>query len=74
MFQFSIQKACKDDRLTLISRIYLLEIVELRAMEWKMDENVSKYYKQKLAHLEVSEVKDPHNSFHGGLKCHFWNK
>ncbi|TRY61689.1 hypothetical protein TCAL_09097 [Tigriopus californicus] len=49
----SIQKACKDDRLNLISRIYFLEIVELRVMEWKMDENVSKYYKQKLAHLEL---------------------
>ncbi|XP_059088844.1 uncharacterized protein LOC131884956 isoform X2 [Tigriopus californicus] len=58
----SIQKACKDDRLNLISRIYFLEIVELRVMEWKMDENVSKYYKQKLAHLEMQANQELSNT------------
>eukprot|EP00095_Tigriopus_kingsejongensis_P004334 maker-scaffold1460_size40381-snap-gene-0.10 protein:Tk04334 transcript:maker-scaffold1460_size40381-snap-gene-0.10-mRNA-1 annotation:"PREDICTED: uncharacterized protein LOC409396 isoform X5" len=62
-----IRNWCKDERLDLISRLYFLEMIELRAMEWKMDESVAKYYKQKLAHLEMRASLDSRTS-NGALK------
>lgn len=49
----SIRNACKDDRLDLVSRLHLLEVIELRAMEWKANDNVTNYYRQKLAQIEL---------------------
>jgi len=48
------RNACKDDQLDLVSRVHLLEIIELRAMNWQANENVTAFYKQKLAQLEYS--------------------
>ncbi len=37
-----------------VSRLLLLEVIELRTMEWKNSPKVENYYKQKLAQLDVS--------------------
>jgi len=50
----ALRNACRDDELDLVSRVHLLEIIELRAMNWQPNENVSTFYKQKLAQLEYS--------------------
>lgn len=50
----ALRNACKDDELDLVSRVHLLEIIELRAMNWQANENVTTFYKQKLAQLEYS--------------------
>ena len=40
-----LRNACKDPALDKVSRLLLLEVVELRAMEWKANENVENYYR-----------------------------
>ena len=50
--QVALRNACRDEDLDLVSRIHLLEIIELRAMNWQTNENVTNYYKQKLAQVE----------------------
>ena len=37
-----------------MSRVHILEIIELRAMNWQPNENVTAFYKQKLSQLEYS--------------------
>jgi len=44
--------ACRDDELELICRVHMLEIIELRSMGWQTNENVTNYYKQKLAQID----------------------
>lgn len=50
----ALRNACRDDELDLVSRVHILEIIELRAMNWQPNENVTAFYKQKLAQLEYS--------------------
>jgi hypothetical protein len=45
--------ACRDDGLDLICRVHMLEIIELRSMGWQTNENVTNYYKQKLAQIDT---------------------
>ena len=52
----AIRNGCRDDNISLASRYRLLEVIELRAMQWQPNENVMHYYKQKLAQIEVSIV------------------
>jgi len=46
--------ACRDDSLDLVCRVHMLEIIELRSMGWQTNENVTNYYKQKLAQIDTS--------------------
>ena len=48
-----MRNACKDPGLDKISRLLLLEVVELRAMDWVTSEDVQEYYKNKLDIFEV---------------------
>ena len=52
-----MRASCRDDRLDLVSRLHLLEVIELRAMDWVGNENVTNYYKQKLAQIEVRSLR-----------------
>jgi len=45
--------ACRDDGLDLVCRVHMLEIIELRSMGWLTNENVTNYYKQKLAQIDT---------------------
>lgn len=49
----SMVAACRDDSLDLVCRVHMLEIIELRSMGWQTNENVTNYYKQKLAQIEL---------------------
>jgi len=51
--QVCMRAACKDPHLDLVSRVHLLELIELRAMSWTPDQNVTNYYKQKLLQIEA---------------------
>lgn len=57
--QVVLRNACRDESLDLVSRIHLLEIIELRAMQWMTNENVTNYYKQKLAQVEYEMQMTP---------------
>merc|ERR1712106_380996 len=48
----SLTVACRSDSLDLVARVHMLEIIELRTMGWQPNENVTNYYKQKLAQIE----------------------
>lgn len=50
-----LRDASKDQRLDKISRLHLLEIIELRAGRWAIQDVISAYYKSKLAELSVQE-------------------
>jgi len=47
--QGQIHAACRESRLDQVSKLHLLEVIELRAMHWVPNDKVAGYYKQKLA-------------------------
>eukprot|EP00092_Neocalanus_flemingeri_P003567 GFUD01003825.1.p1 GENE.GFUD01003825.1~~GFUD01003825.1.p1 ORF type:complete len:477 (+),score=119.21 GFUD01003825.1:72-1502(+) len=55
----SLRNACRDEELDLVSRVHLLEIIELRAMNWIPNENVNGYYKQKLSQFDNDGMQTP---------------
>jgi len=55
----ALRNACRDEELDLASRVHLLEIIELRAMNWLPNENVSGYYKQKLSQIDYDGMPTP---------------
>lgn len=48
----ALVSACRQDQFSLVSRLHMLELLELRTMKWQSNENVANYYKQKLAQIE----------------------
>ncbi|CAB4061230.1 unnamed protein product [Lepeophtheirus salmonis] len=50
--QIALRNACRDEKLALVARLHLLEIFELRALNWKATESMTNYYKQKIAQVE----------------------
>jgi len=55
----ALRNACRDEELDLVSRVHLLEIIELRAMNWLPNENVHGYYKQKLSQVDYDGMPTP---------------
>jgi hypothetical protein len=45
----AMRVACRDPELNLVTRLYILELVELRQNSWNLNENILSYYRQKLA-------------------------
>ncbi|KAB7506243.1 Eukaryotic translation initiation factor 4E-binding protein Mextli [Armadillidium nasatum] len=60
----ALRNGCRDDNLPLMSRYRLLEVIELRAMNWQPNENHINYYQQKLAQIEAEEMcyEDPNEN------------
>lgn len=53
----AIRNGSQDDRLDLTTRVHLLELIELRAKQWRHTDSMDVYYMQKLSHLDnVSTV------------------
>jgi len=50
-FQQVLRSSCRDQNLDLVSRVHLLEIIELRALKWAPNEHLTNYYSKKLAQL-----------------------
>jgi len=48
----ALMSACRLEQFSLVSRLHMLELLELRSMNWQPNENVVNYYKQKLAQIE----------------------
>ena len=44
--------ACRLDQFSLMSRLHMLELLELRSMDWQSNATLDNYYKQKLAQIE----------------------
>ncbi|KAJ9585293.1 hypothetical protein L9F63_002923 [Diploptera punctata] len=41
----AFRNGCRDERLDYLSRVHLLEVIELRATNWQCCDNLSSYYK-----------------------------
>jgi len=52
----SLMTACRAESLDLVARVHMLELIELRTMGWQPNENVTNYYKQKLAQIEYEST------------------
>lgn len=48
----AIRNGSQDDRLDLTTRVHLLELIELRAKQWRHNDSMDVYYMQKLSHLD----------------------
>jgi len=49
----TFRNGCRDERLDYLSRVHLLEAIELRASNWQGCDNLTAYYKAKTS-VEVN--------------------
>ena len=49
----ALMSACRLDQFPLLSRLRMLELLELRSLDWQSNVTLDNYYKQKLAQIEV---------------------
>ncbi|XP_008555908.1 eukaryotic translation initiation factor 4E-binding protein Mextli isoform X2 [Microplitis demolitor] len=52
----AIRNGSQDERLDLTTRIHLLELIELRAKQWRYNDSMDAYYTSKLADLNEPDV------------------
>jgi len=50
--QLVLRSACRDKKLDLVSRLHLLEMIELRSFNWAPSQHVTNYYKMKLSQIK----------------------
>lgn len=48
----AIRNGSQDEKLDLTTRVHLLELIELRAKQWRHTDSMDVYYTQKLSHLD----------------------
>ncbi|XP_012542566.1 eukaryotic translation initiation factor 4E-binding protein Mextli isoform X2 [Monomorium pharaonis] len=64
----AIRNGSQDDRLDLTTRVHLLELIELRAKQWRHTDSMDVYYMQKLSHVDnVEAMPDTPNSLSSPL-------
>ncbi|XP_035740152.1 eukaryotic translation initiation factor 4E-binding protein Mextli-like isoform X2 [Vespa mandarinia] len=51
----AIRNGSQDERLDLTTRVHLLELIELRAKQWRHTDSMDVYYTHKLSHLDNTE-------------------
>lgn len=51
----AFRNASQDERLSIISRMNLLELIELRAKSWQVSDGINTYYKHKATDVQVSD-------------------
>ena len=49
--------SCKTETWSLVARVHMLELIEMRSMSWRLNEHVTRYYQQKLAQIEENKNK-----------------
>ncbi|XP_063993017.1 eukaryotic translation initiation factor 4E-binding protein Mextli isoform X1 [Diachasmimorpha longicaudata] len=52
----AIRNGSQDERLDLTTRVHLLELIELRAKQWRHSDSMDAYYSQKLANLDDYDI------------------
>lgn len=52
----AFRNASQDERLSIISRMNLLELIELRAKSWQISDGLNTYYKHKATDYQVSLI------------------
>ncbi|XP_014599754.1 PREDICTED: uncharacterized protein LOC106784565 isoform X2 [Polistes canadensis] len=51
----AIRNGSQDEKLDLTTRVHLLELIELRAKQWRHTDSMDVYYTHKLSHLDNTE-------------------
>ncbi|XP_046403837.1 eukaryotic translation initiation factor 4E-binding protein Mextli isoform X3 [Ischnura elegans] len=62
----TFRNGCREEQLDILSRLHLLEIIELRAMQWQ-SKDTDTYYKQKLYQLEAGQNEAAQGTTSGGV-------
>lgn len=61
------RNASQDERLSIITRMNLLELIELRAKGWQVSDGLNTYYKHKVSDIQVGPtltfIAIPHTQF-----------
>lgn len=52
----AIRNGSQDETLDLTTRVHLLELIELRAKQWRHSDPMDAYYTEKLANLDGSDI------------------
>ncbi|XP_076243465.1 eukaryotic translation initiation factor mextil isoform X2 [Calliopsis andreniformis] len=52
----AIRNGSQDEKLDMTTRVHLLELIELRAKQWRHTDSMDVYYTQKLSHLDNAEA------------------
>ncbi|XP_049815441.1 uncharacterized protein LOC126262706 isoform X1 [Schistocerca nitens] len=55
----AFRNGCKDEKVDYVSRIHLLEIIELRARNWVSSDDLNNYYRPKLSAVEQEVLPVP---------------
>lgn len=50
------RNASQDERLSIITRMNLLELIELRAKGWQVSDGLNTYYKHKVSDIQVESI------------------
>lgn len=50
------RNASQDERLSIITRMNLLELIELRAKSWQISDGINTYYKHKASDVQVRDA------------------
>ncbi|XP_021703996.1 eukaryotic translation initiation factor 4E-binding protein Mextli isoform X2 [Aedes aegypti] len=53
------RNASQDERLNIMTRLNLLELIELRAKSWQVSDGTNTYYKHKATNVEPDAMGDP---------------
>ncbi|XP_062549239.1 eukaryotic translation initiation factor 4E-binding protein Mextli isoform X4 [Armigeres subalbatus] len=53
------RNASQDERLNIMTRLNLLELIELRAKSWQVSDGTNTYYKHKASNVEPDAIGDP---------------
>ncbi|XP_065095266.1 eukaryotic translation initiation factor 4E-binding protein Mextli isoform X2 [Ochlerotatus camptorhynchus] len=53
------RNASQDERLNIMTRLNLLELIELRAKSWQVSDGTNTYYKHKATNVEPDVIGDP---------------
>lgn len=53
------RNASQDERLNIMTRLNLLELIELRAKSWEVSDGTNTYYKHKATNVEPDVIGDP---------------
>lgn len=59
----TFRNASQDERLNIMTRLNLLELVELRAKSWLNSDGSQTYYKHKASNVEVRKIDGRYQTF-----------
>ena len=66
--QMHFTDLCRDDRISSLLRLRVLEILELRSLDWKTNPDVESFYREKISKIEDNNMRRTLSSTSQGPK------